>query len=254
MSFAYQVTKNLRRARKLAHIARNPEYRAAMRQRTYPAIEHEPLFAAHRFDTILDVGANIGQFAVTAHCANPGARIFCFEPMAGCVARLRALAKDYSRLTVFDCGLGAEAAQFEINVASNSGSSSILDFTDLQLQSYPGVTVTGKEMIRVEALDAIATLEMTQGRTLLKMDVQGFELEVLKGAATTLDQIEAVYLEASFVPLYANQPLASELIVWLDRHGFGLAAVYNVDYGSGIAPGQADCLFLRAAEIAGARA
>ena len=137
---------------------------------------------------------------------------------------------------------------------SNSGSSSILDFTDLQLETYPGVTVVGKEKIRVDRLDAVATPEMTQGRTLLKMDVQGFELEVLKGAVATLENVEAVYLEASFLPLYAGQPLATELIVWLDQHGFGLAAIYNVDNGAGDVPSQADCLFLRKQEIAGAQA
>jgi FkbM family methyltransferase len=251
MSLAYAVRKNARRARKFAHIAARPGYRAALRQRVFPAIEHEALFASFTFDAILDVGANIGQFAVTAHCANPGASIHCFEPLAGCAARLLRLAQDYPRLTVHDHGLGAEAAEVEINVASNLGSSSILDFTDLQLESYPGVSVTGKEAIRVETLDAIATLAMTQGRSLLKMDVQGFELEVLKGAVKTLATIDAVYLEASFLPLYAAQPLASDLIVWLDGHGFGLAAVYNVDTGAGIMPKQADCLFLRKSALAG---
>jgi FkbM family methyltransferase len=254
VSLAYSVRKNVRRARKLAYIARTPGYRAAMRRRIFPAIEHESLFASFRFDTVIDVGANIGQFAVTAHCANPQARVFCFEPMAGCVERLRGLAQDYSRLEIHDYGLGSEASEFEINVASNSGSSSILDFTDLQLETYPGVTVIGKEAIRVDTLDAVATPEMTRGRTLLKMDVQGFELEVLKGAVATLGQIEAIYLEASFVPLYADQPLATELIVWLDGHGFGLAAIYNVDSGAGTTPSQADCLFLRKHEIEGARA
>ncbi len=254
MNLSYSIRKNVRRVRKLVHIAARPGYRAAMRRRIFPAIEHEALFASFDFDTVLDVGANIGQFAVTAHCANPCARVYCFEPLAGCVERLRALAQDYPRLTVFDHGLGSEAARFEINVASNLGSSSILEFTDLQFESYPDVSVTGKESIRVETLDTVATAEMTQGRTLLKMDVQGFELEVLKGAVATLDAIEAIYLEASFLPLYAGQPLASDLVVWLDRHGFGLAAVYNVDTGAGIMPKQADCLFLRKQEIAGAAA
>lgn len=251
MSLAYRIGRNLRRARKLAHIARRPAYRAAMRRRIATAIEHEALFAGQTFDTVIDVGANIGQFAVTAHCANPETRIFCFEPLAGCVARLRGLAQDYPRLAVFDHALGAEQGQFEINVASNTGSSSILDFTDLQFETYPDVSVVGKETIRVEVLDEVATSEMTSGRTLLKMDVQGFELEVLKGAVATLEKIEAIYLEASFVPLYAGQPLASDLIAWLDAHGFGLAAVHNVDYGSGNVPKQADCLFLRKAELAG---
>ncbi len=251
MSLAYTVKKNLRRARKLAHIAARSGYRPAMRRRIFPAIEHEAMFASFQFDTVIDVGANIGQFAVTAHCANPKARVFCFEPLGGCVVRLRGLAQDYPRLVIYDHGLGAQAAEFDINVASNLGSSSILDFTDLQLETYPGVTVVGKETIRVEALDTIATPEMTQGRTLLKMDVQGFELEVLKGAVATLENIEAIYLEASFLPLYADQPLATELIVWLDQHGYGLAAIYNVDSGAGTTPSQADCLFLRKQEIAG---
>ncbi|MBM3596462.1 MAG: FkbM family methyltransferase, partial [Alphaproteobacteria bacterium] len=113
----------------------------------FSVTEHEALFASFRFDTVIDVDANIGQFAVTAHCVNPQARVFCFEPMAGYVERLRGLAQDYPRLEIHDYGLGSEASEFEIDVASNSGSSSVLDFTDLQLETYPGVTVIGKEAI-----------------------------------------------------------------------------------------------------------
>ena len=63
---------------------------------------------------------------------------------------------------------------------------------------------------------------------LLKLDVQGFELAALKGCASLLDRFAAIYVECSFVPLYAGQPLADEVLEHLRTQGFRLAGIYNV--------------------------
>jgi len=81
---------------------------------------------------------------------------------------------------------------------------------------------------------------------LLKLDVQGFELEVLKGCRSMLDYFSRVYVECSFVELYEGQALAHEVIDYLHQHGFRLSGVYNMTYGKeGIAV-QADFLFTKA--------
>ena len=78
---------------------------------------------------------------------------------------------------------------------------------------------------------------------LLKIDVQGFEMEVLKGCNSMLDYFSWVYVECSFIELYEGQALANEVIDYLHTHGFKLAGIYNMSYDrSGIAI-QADFLF-----------
>ena len=65
---------------------------------------------------------------------------------------------------------------------------------------------------------------------LLKFDVQGFELAALAGCAALLDRFAAVYVECSFLPLYAGQPLADEVLAHLRDQGFGLRGVFNLTH------------------------
>ena len=79
-------------------------------------------------------------------------------------------------------------------------------------------------------------------RALLKADVQGYELEVLKGAPLTFRRLRWIYLELSFVQLYEGQPLAAALISYLADHGFHIDDVVHVTRSGGRAV-QADLLF-----------
>ena len=77
---------------------------------------------------------------------------------------------------------------------------------------------------------------------LLKLDVQGFELAALAGCASLLDRFAAVYVECSFVPLYAEQPLADEVLAYLRDQGFRLSGVYNLTHDRSGGAVQADFL------------
>lgn len=80
---------------------------------------------------------------------------------------------------------------------------------------------------------------------LLKLDVQGAELDVLRGAAKLLSKIDAIYCEVSFVELYAQQPTASEIISFLRDHNFLLRGVFNMSTTKQFGATQADLLFSR---------
>jgi hypothetical protein len=86
-------------------------------------------------------------------------------------------------------------------------------------------------------------------RNLLKVDTQGFELEVLRGAEGLLDRFSAIYCELSFKELYVGQPLASEVIAYLFQRNWSLAGIYNVISEGNLGPLQADMLFLRPHEL-----
>jgi hypothetical protein len=77
---------------------------------------------------------------------------------------------------------------------------------------------------------------------LLKVDVQGFELAALSGCASLLDRFAGVYVECSFVPLYAEQPIADEVLAYLRDQGFRLSGVYNLTHDRSGGAVQADFL------------
>ena len=81
--------------------------------------------------------------------------------------------------------------------------------------------------------------------SLLKLDVQGYELHALRGCVTLLDAFAWVYCECSFVELYAGQALADEVIAWLRAHGFALIGAYNMAFDHDGRAVQADFLFAR---------
>ena len=108
---------------------------------------------------------------------------------------------------------------------------------------YSGTEEAYTTSLEIRRLDDVLHDVALDKPALLKLDVQGFELEVLKGSLETLKRIDYVYLEASFIELYKGQPLATEVITWLADHGFNLSGVYHVSFdGTGRAV-QADMLF-----------
>jgi hypothetical protein len=110
--------------------------------------------------------------------------------------------------------------------------------------------------VPVARLDELLDPAELAGPCLMKIDVQGFEAEVLRGAAGLLPAVDDVLVECSFVELYEGQPLADDLIAWMRDEGYRLRGFYSLmtdDAGSCL---QADLLFSRpqAGETAGERA
>ncbi|HKX35989.1 MAG TPA: FkbM family methyltransferase, partial [Rhizorhapis sp.] len=108
---------------------------------------------------------------------------------------------------------------------------------------YPQTQTVGKLGVPVRPLRTM--LPQIQAPALLKIDVQGAELEVLKGCGDMLAAFDHIYVELSFRELYLGQPLASEVICWLAERGFTACGVYNVSTIAGGASVQADFLFQR---------
>jgi len=124
-------------------------------------------------------------------------------------------------------------------------SSSLRRPTEAQLELSSGSEIVAEHVVRVARLDELVR-RAAGGSTLLKIDVQGGEYEVLLGAEELLAaRVRHVYVEASFVELYRGQRLVGDVVRLLSQHGFDLRAIANPTRGAaGIA--QADLLFGRA--------
>jgi len=214
----------MRRTAKAVKLGREPLWRRGLRLRVAASIEHDRLPLRRDFRTVIDVGANRGQFALYSRVRFPDATIYCFEPLRAPREKLERLFADDSRVTVFAVAAGAHSGEVMINVSRQNDSSSLLPAADLQAQRFPGTEMVGTEEIAITTLDVASEgLELTSP-VLLKLDVQGFELEALRGAAKLLEQVDAVLCECSFVSFYEGQPLFPDIAEFLEQRGFSITA------------------------------
>jgi FkbM family methyltransferase len=177
-------------------------------------------------DLVLDVGANTGQFGAFLREHRYAGEIVSFEPMQAAYAALSARTADDPGWTAVRSAVGAETDELEINVAGNSISSSLLPMLDRHLAIAPHSAYVQTERVPVERLDVLVPPTRLDGRTAyLKVDVQGFESQVLGGVGELWDLLAGVELECSLVPLYEGQDLLPAMIERLADHGFRLAVV-----------------------------
>lgn len=236
----------LRKAKKAAVLSRTPRWRAALRHGVAATIEHRSIDFGGDFKTVLDVGGHHGQFTLFALERFADASITTFEPQQDGVRTIRTVTAGEPRVTIENFALGAAPGSAELNISKRSDSSSLLPIGEGQTSAFPGTEAASTETIKVETLDNLVAPEAARPM-LLKIDVQGFELDVLRGGEATLQNVDAVFVESSFVELYSGQPLIGEIFEFLTARGFQLAGVYGVNYDAGGRCLQADCLFRRIA-------
>lgn len=182
------------------------------------------LLAIHKIDLVLDVGANKGQYARYLRSIGYQGRIVCFEPLSDAYKVLSKYAKKERKITVAPrMALGDYISSVTINVATNSESSSLLTVTDTHLEAEPLVKFIGTETVSINRLDEVISDYLTGADSIfLKIDVQGYELSVLRGAAEILPKIRGIQLELSLEPLYDGEPLYREMIDTVESAGFEL--------------------------------
>jgi FkbM family methyltransferase len=216
---------------------------AALRHRVAAAVEHLEAIGRIAPATIIDVGANKGQFSLAARARAPAAHIIAFEPLteaADIYARL--FARD-QRVALHRFALSEHEGNAEFHVTDRSDSSSLLTPGSGQSDAF-GVHAARTIAVPVRRLDAMVDMAALAHPILLKIDVQGAELQVLKGCAD-LGEADFVYVELSYVELYEGQPLVEEVSAYLGGRGFVLDRIFNPVATARFGPTQADFLFRR---------
>ena len=202
-------------------------------------------------DLVFDVGANDGGYGQQLREFGYEERLVSFEPLAAAYARLERLTRSDRRWVAINAALGDERADAEINVAANSTSSSFLPMREAHLSAAPWSRYRGTEKVSIMRLDDIFSAYCVDDRSLLKLDVQGYEEHVLRGAETSLPAIHGVQLEMSLVPLYAGSWGFMDAVEHFSRLGFDLVGLepgfYNRATGRLL---QVDGLFMRPASSA----
>lgn len=205
---------------------------------------------AHKVDVVVDAGANSGQYATCLRQADFKGRIVSFEPLAAPFSRLAGSSSTDPLWECRQCALGDFDGTIAMNVAGNAGaSSSILPMLQSHRDVFPQANYVGVEDVAIRRLDSVAPrLLRHDDAVFLKIDVQGFEKQVIAGSESTInDRCVGIQLELSFVALYEGDMLIQEAFDLMESLGFVLAGMAPgfVDVRSGRVL-QADGVFFRA--------
>lgn len=240
----------IRVLRKAKRLVGSREYRRALRHGVAAGIEHEAVLRLLEPSTVIDVGANRGQFSTAARRCLPNAAIHAFEPLPDAASKFAAVFSGQRQPPVlYGVALGQFTGLARMNVARADDSSSLLRATADATALYPETAVASEIDVKIRRLDDVLQPADLQRPTLLKLDVQGTELDVIFGAEGLLGAIDHVYCEVSFAPLYSGQTAPADLVAHLAAKGFGLAGIGAVTtHGGQIV--QADLLFSRRCPVA----
>ncbi|MDI1335071.1 MAG: FkbM family methyltransferase [Lacunisphaera sp.] len=190
-----------------------------------------------------DLGGNRGQWTVLAKSIFPAMEIHAFEPLPEHCADYAAQTKALANVHLHAVALGDAAAELEMDLTTFSDSASLLAPTATMAETYD-VRPGRKVRVPVVRLDDWVASHRLPPPDLLKLDLQGYELNALRGAPDCLHHARAVVLELSFREYYAGQPPPGALIAFLEQADFRLAA-FSPDLPAGRPLEQADALFLR---------
>ena len=174
-----------------------------------------------RIDLVLDVGANVGQYAHELRCLGYRDRIESFEPMSKAFSVLEKRAQRDLTWKVHPFALGDIESTRELGISANGPSSSFLPLSQDARNAAIDLTYIGKESVDVKRLDSLLPELRQDARNIfLKVDTQGFEKNVLDGAGTMLDCFAGIQVELSLTRQYEGELLASQFLELMATHGF----------------------------------
>jgi FkbM family methyltransferase len=196
--------------------------------------------------TVIDVGANVGQFAIACAKIFRDVSVHSFEALPECAQQLKRNVAGLGGVRVYPLALGGESGEVTMHVNSHSHSSSMLALGERHKRAFPGAREIDSIKVNMSTLDLVMKPIPLERPVLLKLDVQGYEPQVLEGATETLDRVDYVLLEASFRPLYEGEKTFTEIARSMEQRGFAFLrpAGWLADPRSGEIL-QMDALFAR---------
>jgi len=174
---------------------------------------------------IIDIGANKGQFAESIFKRNKHLRVVSFEPLPEAYKILAQKVAQNNHWESYNCAIGSDSSESTIYVSENSHSSSLLKINQNHLTAEKSAKVVKEETVSVKLLSDVIKSDVKE-TLMLKIDTQGFELEVLKGSIDLFSKVELIIVELSFVQLYDQSAKFSTVINFLEEYGFILYQIF----------------------------
>ncbi|MFF5188114.1 FkbM family methyltransferase [Streptomyces sp. NPDC000345] len=197
----------------------------------YLCVQHvTAMLGLYGVNCVFDVGANTGQYAKRLRRAGYTGRIVSFEPTSETFARLAKAAENDPDWLVFPCGLGREETTAEIH-KSWMTMNSLLPPSDYGKERYSRFKKSDTEEIRIRRLDEVmdeALDGLADPVPYLKMDTQGYDLEVFAGAGKRVADFVGLQSEVACLRLYEGSPGMGEAVAVYEAEGFGITGMYPV--------------------------
>ena len=166
---------------------------------------------------ILDVGGNLGDWSRMALAVFPTAHFLLIEPQVETQDSLNRFCSEFPNVSWVMAGAGATNDHRYLSVGSDLGASSFLPRVDDAL-----VRAGKQRQVEIITVDDLLRRRGMGAPELVKMDIQGFEIEALKGSQTLFGKTELFILEASLYPFYETMPIVSELVAFMHERGYEL--------------------------------
>lgn len=187
------------------------------------------LCASHQIEFIADVGANVGQFSKDVRRHGFKNHIVSFEPASHSFQSLKKNFVNDSNWQGMQLGVGSKPDKLTINISANSGlSTSFLGMDSSHLENFPNSAYIASEEVDVITLDGFfESQDFNPGKIAVKIDVQGYELEVLRGMRRYLPEIKLLMMEISLVSLYLGEPKMIEVLSFLESHNHKIVDIFR---------------------------
>jgi FkbM family methyltransferase len=233
--------QNRRWLRKGAVVLSHPAFvRAMVGHRVAAATEHLEAIRLCAANTLVDVGANKGQFSLAFRAVRPNAQIIAFEPLPEAADVYEQVFAQDGLVSMQRVALSTSSGKAQFYVTDRTDSSSLLRPAKGQDRLHRARTIE----VPVRRLDECVDVASLNRPSLLKVDVQGGELSVFAGC-DALAEFDFVYAELAFVEVYEAQPLFPEVAEYLAGRGFTIAGVFDQIATREYGPTQVDALFKR---------
>jgi|ERR1022692_691758 FkbM family methyltransferase len=188
------------------------------------------LLSAYEINLVIDAGANLGQFALSLRSIGYAGRIISFEPVACIAKKLDRLASSDPGWTAIPYALGSHDSIASMNVSPGTGSS-MLTPSEYGMNTFVDLRSWDIEAVPVRRLDSAVShlVPITnEVRMFLKMDTQGYDLEVFSGARAIMPQIVALQSELPVLEIYENMPSMAEALAVYRHSGFHVTGAFPV--------------------------
>ena len=193
--------------------------------------------------TVFDVGANKGQFAIAIAKLFPQSSIYSFEPTQKTFNNLVNNSSSYKNINCYNLALGEEVKEVDFYETDYSHANSVLPISEFQKKEFLNNSSARISKVKMSTFDNIFDELNIQSPVLLKLDVQGYEKIVLEGAKKSLEKIDFILIETSFIPFYDGEPLFGEMNSYLNEKGFEVVAPLDIFQTDSMQIVQMDMLY-----------
>ncbi len=204
------------------------------------------LIDQYLIDIVIDVGANHGQFGKLLRSIGYQGEILSFEPSKKSFEILSKVSSQDERWKIYPLGLGDKKTSEQINIFESSDFNSLLQPSDMGKTTFKNkLKKLHSEFIHIETLNRILTPHQLKGkRVFLKMDTQGYDLNVFKGASKYYSNIACLLTEISLQQIYQKMPNYHETLSFYESKGFAISGFYPVSLQKDSSVIEMDCFMI----------